>query len=378
MTTVVGLGATRLARGLNEGALDGIGTYTQALLSHLPLVSDLKYWPVVWKERSLPSELMSGMYLPKMRMEYDLLASAFTGRRSFNDNEIAEQFSLFHATDHFIPKLCKTPVIATLMDPVALMYPEWVRQRGRKFKNWLFRKEVTWAEHYITISHFVVDDLVKYFSINREDITVIPLGVDDIYFQKPAAGVEAITLEKYGLNPGFFLFIGTIQPRKNLKILLDAFSLLPVDIQKKHSLVVAGRLGWGCEEEVRILQELTKKGVAKWLDYVSTEEKRVLLSTALGLVFPSLYEGFGLPVLEAFASGLPVIGSNTTALAEVIGDAGIQVNPLNVNELCSAMCLLANEPALALDLSEKGLVKAYSHTWRLTSTKTAEVYKKFM
>ncbi|AHG62793.1 glycosyltransferase family 4 protein [Advenella mimigardefordensis] len=374
----IGVGATVLARGTRTGHIDGIGTYTQALCTQLASIKEIDVCTVSWQEPMTASITGEHLTLPKIRMEYDLAASALTGKSSFNSSEIEARFSLFHAADHFIPRLRKTPVIASLMDPIPLMYPEWVNQRARKLKNWLFRKEATWADHYITISHAVVDDLVKYFHLSRSNITVIPLGVDDIYFNRPSQDMTVATLEKYHLDPGFFLFIGTIQPRKNLKTLLDAFVMLPPEMQKRHPLIVAGRLGWGCEDEIRKLKQLEIQGVAKWLDYISLDDKRVLLSNARCLVFPSLYEGFGLPALEAFACALPVIGSNTTALAEVVDDAGLQVDPLNANALSGAMQTIASDESMAVELGEKGRARARTYTWKATAEKTVEVYRKYL
>ncbi len=378
MTSKIAVGATVLARGTRTGHIDGIGTYTQALCRQFARMPGTDVSTVSWQE-DLNSDLgLSHLTLPRIRMEYDLIASAITGKSSFNSAEIEKRFALFHASDHFVPRLRNIPVIASLMDPIPLMYPEWVNQRARTLKNWLFRKEAAWADHYLTISHAVVDDLVTHFHIPRNDVTVVPLGVDDIYFTRPDATIEAEVLKKYELDPGFFLFIGTLQPRKNLKTLLEAFVKLPLSTRKRNPLIVAGRLGWGCDNEVSQLRQLEKEGVAKWLDYISLDEKRALLWTAGCLVFPSLYEGFGLPVLEAFASRLPVIGSDTTALAEVIGDAGLQVNPLDADAMSKVMQLVASDASLQAELGAKGQQRARQYTWKATAEKTVEVYKKFM
>lgn len=368
----VAVGATVLERGVQTGHIDGIGTYTQQLLEQYAQLELMHVQPYVLDNTSCS---LSKALRAKTSFKYNVLQSTFLMGRPFSGVDNLLGCDLFHSTDHLIPKLKNAPVLATLMDPVPLMHPEWVSGGGRWLKNWLFKRSTQWADHYVTISNSVVDDLVRFFGVDENKLTVVPLGVDDDYFNKVGEIEQSEVLGSLNLERGFFLFIGTLQPRKNVKSIISAFLALPEAVQKSHPLVIAGRNGWRADEEVAILKDLENRGVARWLDYVTPQQKKVLLQSALGLVFPSLYEGFGLPVLEAFASGLPVIASNTTSLIEVASDSALLVNPLDVKEIADAMLTLVMDASVAKDLSRRGEVRARLYTWEKTARATWALYQ---
>lgn len=370
----IALGTTLLQRDVNRTGLDGIGVYTQALLHYL------KNNPEITLHESAFSE-SGGNFFNSFRAE--IMCSTFTHLPFYSLRSIEKKIDLFHAPDHYIPKLSKTPVLATLMDPIPLMRPEWASTRGRKLKNYFFRASAQWASHYITISEAVVPDLVKYFGIKEEKITPIHLGVNMEDFAPLSEDKKIAVLKKLKLNVdlnngGYFLFVGTLQPRKNVARLIEAFSNLPKEIQKTHPLVIVGREGWSSKETVEKLQQLIASGVAYWLGYVSFADKVALLQTATALVFPSLYEGFGLPVLEAFASRLPVITSNTSSLPETAGDAAYFIDPLDTESLTEAMKHVVDHPEYFNTLVEKGYSRATQMTWAHCVRKTLDVYKQII
>ncbi|AXF85210.1 Glycogen synthase [Ephemeroptericola cinctiostellae] len=374
----VAIGSTVLQYGRANGHIDGIGTYTQALLQCYAKQHPDEFNGFVFhglKRKRLIGDF-DDMPIP---FAPNVLQSALTFMPFIGSARIDQSYDLFHATDHFIPKLRKTPVLATLMDPVPIMYPEWVSGgKTRPLKNWLFKRSAQSADHYVTISEFVVKDLVEHFRIPEEKISVIPLGVDALYFQKVAQAEKQAVLDKFKLQAGFFLFIGTLQPRKNILTLIEAFRSLPLDIQKQHPLIIAGGQGWRSDKEILALQQLEIEGLGRWLNYVSANEKLVLLQSACALVFPSLYEGFGLPVLEAFASNLPVVTSNTTSLSEVAGDAAWLVDPCSPSAIAQAMQTLVESPEIANNLRIKGMQRAQEYTWQRTADATWALYEKIL
>ncbi len=218
-----------------------------------------------------------------------------------------------------------------------------------------FRKMACSAQRIITISEYSKTDIVHYLEIPSERISVTHLGVNPAYSQPVAPDKRHAVLQRYGLEPGFFIFVGTIQPRKNVARIIEAHRMLPLQMQKARPLVIVGRYGWGSDELLPELLALKGRGCGRWLDNVSDEELHVLLQSALALVYPSLYEGFGLPVLEGFAAGLPVISSNTTSIPEVAADAAILVNPERIEEIADAMQKLAEDDAWAAELAERGI-----------------------
>ena len=182
-------------------------------------------------------------------------------------------------------------------------------------------------------------------------------------------------LQKYGLKPGYFLFVGTLQPRKNVEGILAAFQALPEELRRSRGLVIAGKAGWGADALAAKLHGLRSEGACHWLQYVPADELKALYQCAGVFVFPSLWEGFGIPVLEAFASGIPVIASNVSSLPEVAGDAALLVDPQGITELRNAMERLAQDRDFAQTLIERGRLRARQMTWETCAKKTLEVYR---
>lgn len=372
----IGFGTTMLCRGMRAGRLDGIGVYSRSLLNAYAAkgITPAEYY-FSGVGRGLDAESCGGQRISFAPFAINALFCALTNLPSLGSGAIEKEVDIFHASDHHIPKLKATPVVATIMDAISLAHPEWASPSLRKLKNLLFSKTVAWADHVITISSFAVPDLVRYFRIPEERISVVPLGVDEDYFRTLDEETRSRVLDKYGLRPGFFIFIGTLQPRKNVERIIAAHRMLPLDIQRERPLVIVGQNGWGTAGLLPMLADLEAGGTGRWLNYVPHHDAMALMQSACALVFPSLYEGFGLPVLEAFASRLPVVTSNTTSLPEVAGDAALLVNPEDIGEICSAMTMLATTPTLRRELMEKGLLRAKELTWSRCADKTLEIYR---
>lgn len=366
----VGFGATVLAQGLRQKQLDGIGYYSQELArALLHLNSDI--YPVVFGQSDTDlgwerSAKAWGKY------KTGALISAVVGcAHPGSTNE----FDLFHATDHHIPKLRQTPVLATLMDAIPLAHPEWASARLRILKNNLWKHAAHWADHIVTISEYSRDQIIENFGIHEQRISVVPLGVEQRYFDRIEDQYSQHVLQTLGLRAGYFLFVGTLQPRKNLLRVIQAHQALPQVLRQARPLVIVGRNGWGSDSLVRHFHSISDQEPVYWLGRVSDLQKRVLLQNAAALVFPSLCEGFGLPVLEAFASFTPVITSNTTSLPEVAADAAWLVNPFDVEEIAHAMRVLGEEESLSESLRVKGLARARNFTWLACAQATHALYK---
>ncbi len=368
----VGLGTTVLSKGKASGHIDGIALYTKHLLEHLPTVG-IQVTSFEFIKKKLDTNV-----IPLGRFAPQIIMSTLTGSSFYSSREVKKKVRLFHATDHLIPKLSKIPVIATIMDPIPLAHPEWVTGKYRGVKNVLYKRMGQWADHVITISEFSAEEIQEHFSIPREKISVIPLGVDEECFKRVSRHKKSKVLKRHNLPSDFFIFVGTLQPRKNVTRLLQAFLQLPDEVQSRHPLVIIGRNGWNCEELVTQLKQLKSSKRVYWLDYVSFADKYALLQSSFAMVFPSLYEGFGLPVLEAFASDIPVITSNTTSLPEVVVDAAILVDPYSVDEISQAMLDIATNTALYEKLRILGQQRVKVFSWKSTAEQTAGVYKSML
>jgi glycosyltransferase involved in cell wall biosynthesis len=288
---------------------------------------------------------------------------------------LADRVDVVHATDYRIPRLRRTPVCATLFDAIPLRHPEWANPRLRRMKNFLLRKSARWADHVIAISQAMVPELVELYGIDLQRITVTSLGVDARWFVRESASRVAAVQSRYSLNPGYLLFVGTLQPRKNIGRIVEAFGRLPAPIAGGRQLVIAGKAGWRAEELVATLRAAEAGGRVRWLDYVDADDMRALYQGAAAFVFPSLYEGFGLPVLEAFASGIPVVTSTTTSLPEVAGDAALLVDPTDIDALAGAIASIIDDSALADRLRIAGLERARAYTWARCAAETNAVLR---
>lgn len=372
----IGFGCTVYVRGLASQHLDGIGYYSNELASRLALSSD-ELQPIVFGAPTV-QELYGRSVLQFPKFSYCAAASALTGMSFPGTPKLRRRVDLVHAPDHHVPRFKGVPILATLMDAIPLSNPEWASSNLRKLKNELWKKSTTWADHIVTISEFSKSEIAMHFNIDESRISVVPLGVDERFF-KPLSEVEiGAAVSGFQLPEKYFLFIGTLQPRKNLTRVIEAHQSLPVSLRNEFPLVIVGRPGWGCDDLLTQIKSFSDKEPIFWLGGVDDLAKRALLQKATALVFASLSEGFGLPVLEAFAASTPVIASNTTSLPEVTGDAALLVDPLKVDEIAHAMETIACSSALAEQLTAKGLSRSRGFTWDLCAEKTRAIYRQMI
>lgn len=367
----VGLGTNMVEPGLTGGRLDGIGVYTQALLRHLPRAGCAVQgysWPRPFDRAR--AGVSVGKAMPQS-FEAASLVDLFTPAA----HRAHMPADLFHVTDYRVVRM-DCPVVATLHDALPIKYPEWCSPRLRKLKNWLQRKAAQKADHVIALSHFAVDELVECFGVDERRVSVVPCGVDDEWLEAPDASAVQATLAAHQLKPGYFLFVGTLQPRKNVERLLQAWLTLSRDVRQEHHLVIVGARGWRCEELVARIRAAQADGEpVVWLDRLTDGQAlRHVFAGAGAFVFPSLYEGFGIPVAEAFAAGVPVVSSNASSLPEVNQGAALEVDPLDAGALAGAMLALVREPALRARCIEAGRARAARLTWLETARQTAAVY----
>ena len=367
----VGLGATMVEPGLTGGRLDGIGVYTRALMRHLP-ASGCEVAPYSWPRPRQPGAGISiGQPFPQSFEAATLVDLVTPGA-----HRVHMPADIFHVTDYRVVRM-DCPVVASLHDALPIKHPEWCNPRLRTLKNWLQAKAARKADHVIALSHFAIEELVDCFGIDERRVSVVPCGVDEEWLTPPEPQAMAATLASYGLQPGYFLFVGTLQPRKNVGRLLEAYLALPQPLRRERGLVVVGAPGARSEELVAALQAARAAGEnVVWLDRLTDHgQLRHRYAGAGVFVFPSLYEGYGIPVLEAFASQVPVVASNTTSLPEVAGDAALLVDPLSRGELADAMRTLATDSVARTRCIAAGRARAEQLTWQNTARLTADVYR---
>jgi alpha-1,3-rhamnosyl/mannosyltransferase len=262
---------------------------------------------------------------------------------------------VFHASQHMMnPPIGRIPVTATIYDTTC-----WTLAHTHVPANVIATKRyaervLKRADACIAISESARQDAVRILGIPERRITTIYPGVPDVFYFPAERGDVRLT---YGLERPYILYVGTIEPRKNVDALLDAYETLPSRIRADYDLVLAGLFGWASDATRRRLGENRLRGV-RYLGYVPEENMPALTRGATALVFPSLYEGFGLPVAQAMAAGVPVITSTGSSLEEIAGGASLLVDPTSVEHLCDAMKMLLESPSLQSRLSQQGRERA--------------------
>ena len=269
---------------------------------------------------------------------------------------------------HVLPLIHPLPSVVTVHDLGYRHFPEAHPLMQRLYLDWSTRFSARAATHVIADSEATKSDLMRFYNIPAEKITVIYPGRDESLQPVDPAPVRA----KYNLPEEYILHVGTLQPRKNLLRLIEAFILHPS--REAFILVLAGRPGWLSAPILAKVREHAP--LVRLLDYVPDEDLAGLYSGARVFVFPSLYEGFGFPLLEAMACGTPVICSNTSSLPELAGDAALLVNPTDTDALASTINRVLSEPNLRAMLVEKGFEQVKKFSWEKAARETMGVLEK--
>ena len=257
----------------------------------------------------------------------------------------------------------RTKIVTTICDVIPFSHPEWFSQvMGLRLRRWM-RRAVQSSQHFIAISHFTRRTLSRYLNVPDDRISVTHLGVN-----RPAIAARRELGEP-------LLAVGTLEPRKNLVVVLEVYRLLRTRARVPPKLLIVGGQGWGDRTLNSLIRKHALEDDVRLLGFVPDGELFALYQGARMLLYPSLQEGFGLPVLEAMACGCPVITSNTSSLPEVAGDAAILADPTDVPHLADAVHKLLTDDALARELSQKGLRRAALFSWERCAQQTVNVYR---
>jgi len=285
---------------------------------------------------------------------------------------------------HVLPVFCPVPAIVTVHDLGYIHYPEAHRPFDRWYLNWSTRRHTRVARHIIADSTATKDDLVEIYGADPERITVVYLGRDETLVPITNPKIINQTKSRYQIKDDYLLYLGTLHPRKNLVRLVEAFYKALQDLSQNQGeqpfapttslkLVIAGQKGWLYDEIFTRVQALGLEEQVIFPGYIAGEDKPALLSGAMAYVFPSLYEGFGLPVLEAMACGTPVLTSNVSSLPEVAGEAALLVDPRQTAEIAKGLTQLISDASLRQQLVERGFRQIEHFSWDKAAGQVLEI-----
>jgi len=283
---------------------------------------------------------------------------------------------IVHASEYFFPRHRGRASVVTIHDITTVLFPQFhtradihIHQRKLAFAR-------DHADAVIAVSEASKRDLVEHVNVPEQRIVVIPEAARPIFTELPPPGHRERMQATYGIARPYLLFVGSLEPRKNLERLLDAYAQVVAEGAAGDTmLVVVGARGW---HDAGIVDRLRQERLAsrvRWLGFIPDENLQDLYTGAECLVYPSLYEGFGLPILEAMASGCPVITSTTSSMPEVAGDAALLVDPQNTGEIAEALARLLRDETLRTHLATVGRQRTSQYSWRRVATDTLRIYE---
>jgi glycosyltransferase involved in cell wall biosynthesis len=347
----------------------GIAQYTRQLADWLPRVAPHDRFTLLRARR--PQQAWTPPAGPRQRR---LLTPAHhRWERMLLSLELAaEPLDLLHGPDFVVPRHRRCPAVVTVHDLAFLRYPEILTAESRAHYGQV-RDVVAEVDRVIVDSHCTAADVQELLGVPPERLRVVHLAPTPLG-PPPSAPAVAAARARYGLEGPFLLYVGTLEPRKNLRTLLRAFACLAEG--DSAGLALAGPRGW--LDESIVAEAARQRGRVRLLGPVPSDDLAALYAGATAFVFPSLYEGFGLPPLEAMAAGTPVVAARASCLPEVLGDAALFVPPEDEQALAEALRAVLGDASLRGDLRQRGLARAAEYSWERTARETLAVYREVL
>jgi glycosyltransferase involved in cell wall biosynthesis len=286
------------------------------------------------------------------------------------------KIDIFHSTNFLVIPQYKGKKIVTFHDMYFLIEPRHTERFGGKYFLKTLPEKVKGVDRVIAVSENTKQDAMRFLGVTEERIRVIYEAVDESFRVIEDKDAVSRIKAKYKIEGDYLLFVGTLEPRKNLIRLVEAFTMLKREGRFPFKLVLAGKKGWAIDNLFRKVEDLGIKEEIIFLGYVVPEDLPYLYNGAEVFVFPSLYEGFGLPALEAMGCGIPVLTSKRSALPEITGGAAILVDPMNVEEIAKGIRMLIENVSLRNEMVVKGLQRVKDFSWRRTAEETLRLYRK--
>ncbi len=295
-------------------------------------------------------------------------------RYSLNVELMRLGLDVLHSPDFIPPHRPSCKSVITVHDLAFLLYPHFLTKESARYYGHI-DQAVRWTDHIISVSESTKRDTIEHLGVPEDKITVVYEAANPIFRPLDRAAAKEEVRNRHGVDGPFVLFVSTIEPRKNVPTLLRALHQLQQCYKEDIRLVLAGGKGWLFEDAFAVVEDLKLDERVHFLGRVSSDDLLYLYNAAELLAHPAFYEGFGLPPLEAMACGLPVVVSNVASLPEVVGDAGLLIDPHNVDELTVSMWRLLNNSDLWKEMREKGLRQASRFSWERAARETLDIYR---
>ncbi|MGB5773034.1 MAG: glycosyltransferase family 1 protein [Crocosphaera sp.] len=371
-----------------RGKLTGIGFYTLNLIDALyqlqeteNFILDIYFHPSVknWLKRNLSTPELLSQYpqvssLPVPVSLANILAKYSPFILPYFDKYL-DKPNLIQGTDHYVFPYGKASKIMTIHDLTFIKFPNYSTTIVKGYIERI-KRCLSWTDAIITFSENTKQDIVELLNIDPNIIYVTPQASRYYanYLTRKLLYDHRNVIDYYLYKP-YFLFVSTLEPRKNILTLIEAFEYLKHNYKIPHQLILIGKKGWNYQDIFDKINISNFKEDIQHLDYVSDELVAIFYSQAEAFIYPSFYEGFGLPVLEAMTLGAPVIVSNTSSLPEVAGDAALYINPNDYHELAQIMLKVVDNSTLRKEMINKGKKQADQFSWERTAKATLNVYK---
>lgn len=276
------------------------------------------------------------------------------------------QPDIFVSTDGYLTLNTNIKTLLVVHDIAFVHFPEYVAKAASIHYQYFTPKYLEKAAQIATVSEYSKQDIIKEYGTNADKIQVVYNGCDDGF--KPISGIQKKAIQaKYSQNCPYFLYLGSIHPRKNVARLIQAFDQFKAKTNNNFKLLLAGRMAWQIAEVIEAIEQAQYKTDIIRLDYVPDDALHQIVGAAHALTYVSLFEGFGIPILEAMNCDVPSITSEVTSMPEVTGDAGILINPYDINAISVAMVKMTENSNFRNNLIEKGRVQRQKYTWDLTA-----------
>ncbi len=364
-------------------ARTGVGNYTLNLLKYVLRLDQANEYVLFMNSYSqaqpdLPFRELQNVTIKRFRIFGPLLLQSWRWLRTPPIDLFVNKVDVFHSpTGIMIPQI-KGKRIVTVHDLYFMEHPEDTDILGGKYLLHTLPHRIHKADVIIAVSHSTKNDIIKYFNIPSEKIHVIYEGVDFLQFRQihdPA--VLDLIRQEYCLPIKYILTVATIEPRKNIEGLLFAYRRLKQILNNPPKLVIVGKKGWKSEKVTEAVHQLGLYRDVIFTGYVSDEHLPLIYNNALVFVYPSLYEGFGLPVLEAMACGLPIVTSDTPSLKELAGEVAVMVDPTNYYLLAEKLKEVITSHKMRKQMRERSLRQSQNFSWERCARKTIDLYQKY-